>query len=357
MSWILVATMIASGCAVGMILLPLAIKLAHRYDLLDLPGRHKRHKRPVPILGGPVLFVAVWLPILVFRLVSPASFAELGQSLWYMLAGALVILLVGLSDDLSPISPYTKLASQIAAALILFMGGLQVELISTPYGSLDVGSWSILITLVWVVGLSNAINLIDGLDGLAGGICLIAGLTMLAIGQLHQVATILTMICATVGFLLPFLYYNRHPARIFLGDSGSLQLGYYFAVFSLVVPLKSFTFTALYLPLLALGVPILEAVSSLVRRLLAGKSVFRADRRHLFHYLALAGLSPGQVVWVFYVLAMFFGGFSLAMYYFNRRLVLALMLVFMVVILASFLILLLKLPGRMGNKRSARKPG
>ena len=151
---------------------------------------------------------------------------------------------------------------------MLYLGGLDVRLVSRPFGTIDIGYWSILVTVLWVVGLTNAINLIDGLDALAGGVSLIAAGFLLVIGYLYDVGAVMIFVACLAGFLLPFLYYNRPPARIFLGDSGSMQIGYYFAVFSMSVSLKSYTTAALVVPLLALGVPIMEAISSFFRRLL-----------------------------------------------------------------------------------------
>ncbi len=244
---------------------------------------------------------------------------------------------------------WVKLLAQAAAGLTIYLGGLQVELLTTPWGSIEVGRWSAFISIGWVVVLTNAINLIDGLDGLASGVSLIGAITMAVIGQMYDVGASLIFLYAMIGFLVPFLYFNRYPARIFLGDSGSMQLGYYFAVVSLVFPLKSFTFAALYVPLLTLAVPVLETVSSILRRLLAGKNVMKADRRHLFHYLALAGLSYKQVILVFYSLAVIFGLFALAMFVWDRVLVFTLLVLFMVVILGLFLILIAKLSSGKGR--------
>ena len=289
--------------------------------------------------------------ILSASLAKTELLGTISDSLLYVFLGALIIFLVGLSDDLSPLPAWVKLLAQIAAGLTLYLGGLNVELVSTPYGSVNVGWLSVIITVGWVVVLTNAINLIDGLDGLAGGVSLISAIVMGIIGQLYGVGEPLLFICAMIGFLLPFLYLNRYPARIFLGDSGSLQIGFYFAVVSLVFPIKSFTFTALYVPLLALGVPVLETLSSIIRRAISGKNLMQADRRHLFHYLALAGLSYKQTILVFYSLAAVFGFFALAMFVWDRKIVLGFLVFFMVVIFLLFLILLGKLPWR---KNSAR---
>ncbi|MEA3297274.1 MAG: MraY family glycosyltransferase [candidate division Zixibacteria bacterium] len=351
MALLLILTCMFVALIVSAIVIPALIRVAHRYRLLDPPGLHKRHKKPIPILGGLALFIAVWLSVLITSLIFPGCYDDNSASMLFIFSGALVIMLVGLADDLSPLSAWVKLAAQISIGLILYFAGLRVELLTTPYGSIDIGGLSVVITVLWVVGLTNAINLIDGLDGLAAGVCLIAAVTMSIIGQLQQAGWVLVFMYSLIGFLSLFLFYNRFPARMFLGDSGSMQIGYYFAVFSLIVPLKSFTASALYVPLLALGVPILETASSFVRRIISGKNVMRADRRHLFHYLALAGFTPRKVVLIFYILGVIFSLFALAMLFWNRVLVLVFLMVFMVVIFASFFILIAGLPARRWNGR------
>ena len=190
--------------------------------------------------------------------------------------------------------------------------------------------------------LTNGVNIIDGLDGLASGVSLIGALTMICIGSLYQVGGISVFMLLLIGFLAVFLWYNKYPAKLFLGDSGSMQLGFYFAVFSLMFPLKSYTVSALYLPLLALGVPILEIGLSFTRRLLSGKNVMKADRRHLFHYLALFGLSPNRILVIFYSLSVIYGVSAIAMFYLNRVVIFMLLVFFMVVIFAIFYIFLYK---------------
>lgn len=342
---------VSASLIVSVFAIPMAIRLGQAQGWVDIPGQHKRHKRPVPVLGGLALFVALWLTLIAAMIVFPNVFEELGTSVFYIFVGSLIILLVGFSDDLSPLPAWAKLAAQIAAGLTLYIGGIRVELLTMPWGSIEVGWWTIVITIGWVVVLTNAINLIDGLDGLASGVSLICAVTLVGIGQLYSVGAALLFIYALIGFLIPFMYFNRYPARIFLGDSGSMQIGFYFAVVSLILPIKSFTFTALYVPLLALGLPVLETISSFLRRLISGKNIMKADRRHLFHYLALAGLSYRQVIIVFYSLAFIFGLFALAMFVWDRRLVLTLLVLFMVVIFAMFLILISKSPFRRNNRQ------
>ncbi len=315
---------------------------------MDLPGHHKRHKRPTPLLGGVALFITTWLTVGVGYLLFSELFEGLSDRVFYIFLGSLIILLVGLSDDLKPLSAWVKLTAQIAAGLMLYLGGLRVVLLSIPFSAtdIDIGSFSVVLTVFWVVALTNAINLIDGLDGLASGVSLIGALCLMVIGQLYEVGAVLVFVLILIGFLSLFLWYNRYPARIFLGDSGSMQIGYYFAVFSLAIPLKSYTATALYVPLLALGLPLMEVLSSMVRRVVTGKSIMKADRRHLFHYLALFGFSRRQVVVIFYSLATVYGLFALAMFYWNRLVVFGTLVFFMVVIFALFFILLTKFPLR-----------
>ncbi|HUV30992.1 MAG TPA: MraY family glycosyltransferase [Acidobacteriota bacterium] len=339
------------GLVAGAVLVPVAMRIAVAYDLMDRPGHHKRHKKPVPILGGAAMFVSFWLAIGIAALLFPDVLGEQLPVLPYVLAGALIIFLVGLSDDLSPLSPWIKLAAQVAAGLMLYMGGMKIDPLTIPFvGSVGIGPLSILVTVLWVVGLSNAINLIDGLDGLAAGVSLIGAGTLVAVGTIYGVQPVVIFACTLIGFLAVFLWYNRYPARIFLGDSGSLQLGYYFAVISLLVPIRTLTAAALYLPLLTLGVPILETVVSLSRRLVAGRSLMKADRRHLFHYLSLAGLSPRTVVILFYGLSLAFGVFTVAMIYLNRRWVFGFLVLFMVVISVAFYIFMTTL------SRSRKRP-
>ncbi len=346
MSYLFEFTSITVSLFTALILTPILIRISHTYRILDYPGEHKRHKRPVPLLGGVVLFVSVWMSVFISRLLFADMFSGLSVIILYIFFGSLIIFLVGLSDDLKPLPAWIKLIAQIASALLLYLGGVDVEFLTTPFGSIELGHYSIIITILWVVMLTNAINLIDGLDGLATGVSLIGAITMLVIGIMYQIGGILVFILALIGFFLIFLYYNRYPAKIFLGDSGSMQIGFYFAVFSLLFPLKSYTFSALYLPLLALGVPLLEVISSFTRRLMSGKNIMKADRRHLFHYLALFGLSPSRVVLVFYLLAIVYGACAIAMFYWDRVIVFAILLFFMVVIFSIFYIFISKLASR-----------
>ncbi|MEE8578203.1 MAG: MraY family glycosyltransferase [candidate division Zixibacteria bacterium] len=341
-SGIALAVLLSVGLAA--LLLPLAIRLGHKYQFLDMPGKHKRHRKPTPMVGGPVLLLVLWPSLLIAGTLFPELFGQLSTSFGYVLAGALIIALVGFSDDLTPLSAWIKLAAQVSAGLVLYLGGLRIDPLTIPfYGPVWLGDYSVIVTLFWVIMLTNAINLLDGLDGLASGVSLVAALVLAIVGFLYDVGAVVLMASTLSGFLAVFLFYNYHPARTFLGDSGSLQIGYYFAVISLLVPIRSYTAAALYLPLLSLALPLLETGTAVVRRVVSGKSIMRADRRHLFHLLALAGLSGRQVVSLFYILSVVFGLFTLAMYYLNRIWVVTILALFMVVIFGAIFILLTNL--------------
>jgi UDP-GlcNAc:undecaprenyl-phosphate GlcNAc-1-phosphate transferase len=320
------------------------IALCRRYSLFDHPRRHKRHKVPVPTLGGTAILIAFWVGIIVYLLLDTEAFPGIRTSLPNILIGSLLIYGVGLADDLRPVSAWVKLAAQVAAGLLLYFGGLSINLLSLPIlGTTALNGLSVVITVFWVIALSNAINLIDGLDGLAAGVSLIAAAAMMVVGIIYMIDSVILFSLVLEGALLAFWFFNRYPARVFLGDCGSLLIGYIFAVISLVVPIKSFTTAALFMPLVVLGVPLTETVSSFLRRLAAGKNVMKADRRHIFHYLAYAGLSHRQIVYLFYLSGLFFGLISIGMLLFNRMLVLSLLLLFMVVIFVIYFIFMTRM--------------
>lgn len=339
-------------------LLPLAIAAGHRWGALDKPGAHKRHEEPVPFLGGTVLFVVVWAVLLSLHRWTGTPVDSRSGAIDVVFVGALVVFVLGFIDDIRPLAAWIKLLVQVAVGALLYYGGLGVELLIWPTGEIATGVLALPITVAWVVLLTNAINLIDGLDGLAAGVSFIGGVSIVTVAFLRgNPSTEVTIIWVLLGFLAIFWWHNRHPARIFLGDSGSLQIGYYFAAFTLMVNFKSFAASALYVPLLALGVPIIEAFSSFVRRLASGRSVMQADHRHLFHYLSLAGLSRRRVLWTFYGLSVIFGFFAVAMEYWNRMLVLGFLGGFMAAVMIGFLMTVLRLPERLRRvRRNGRGP-
>lgn len=335
MNWFdLLKIFLIAGVTVGL-MAPLLVRLCFRAGLLDMPGRHKRHHFPTPNLGGVAIFVGFWAAILIAYRIFPILSLELGRSFYFVVAGGLIIFLIGLIDDISDLSAPYKLLFQTIVGLLLYFGGLKITVLFIPlYGPTELGYLSLPVTLLWLVGLTNCINLIDGLDGLAAGVSSIASLALLFVGIYLNMASVMAFAAAMIGACLVFLYFNHYPAKLFMGDSGALSLGYLFAVITILFPIKSYATAAIFIPLVALGVPIIETVVSFMRRTISGQPFYRADNRHLFHYLVNSGLSKRQVVWLFYVLSGVFAVFAGAMFIFNRRIVVTVLLVFMVVIFA-----------------------
>ncbi len=323
-----------AGIVTGL-LVPVICRFGFRWGVLDMPGRHKRHRFPTPNLGGISIFLGFWVAVLISYQRYPGLSSELGQFFYFLVAGGIIVFLIGLIDDLSGLSAPVKLIVQIVTGLILYAGGLKISILYVPIlGPVELGVLSFPVTLFWLVGVTNSINLIDGLDGLAAGVSAIAALTLLFVGVALNLATVVVFTSAMIGTCLVFLYFNHYPARIFMGDSGSLFIGYLFAVISIIFPIKSYTAAAVFVPLVALGVPILETLVSFVRRTATGRKFYSADNRHMFHYLSMLGMSKWQVVWLFYLLSAIFAILSGAMFIVNKRIVISILVVFMVVILA-----------------------
>jgi UDP-GlcNAc:undecaprenyl-phosphate GlcNAc-1-phosphate transferase len=321
-----------SGFFAGL-MIPILCRFCFRAGFLDLPGEHKRHKFPTPNLGGIAIFLAFWITVIFAYNHYQPLHHELFPVFFYIFAGGVLVFLTGLIDDLSGLSALFKLTAQVVVGLILYQGGLRISILYIPlHGPVGLDMLSLPVTLLWLVGLINSINLIDGLDGLAAGVSAIAALALLFVGISYNLVTVMVFSVVVIGATLVFLFFNNYPARIFMGDSGSLFLGYIFAVISILFPIKSYTTAAIFIPLLALGVPVIETVASFWRRVITGQRFYKADNRHLFHFIETLGFSKAKVVWAFYFLSAVFAVSSGAMIIFDRRLVFTILVVFMVVI-------------------------
>lgn len=302
----------AAALVGSLLLTPLVAALARSRGWLDQPdGARKLHTIPVPRCGGVAVFaafVAAWC--------LAASFAgsELDlESAPPLLLAATIVMLAGLVDDVRGLSPFAKILAQAAAGLLLFAAGYRVETIGVPWGgTVDLGLLALPVTLAWVVGMSNAFNLIDGLDGLAAGVALVATVTLVAVAASNGRTTTLVLTAALAGALLGFLRYNFNPAKVFLGDSGSLTVGFLLAAFAISGNLKSRTIIAVAVPLVALALPIFDACLAMLRRLIRGGEVFRADRDHIHHRIVRLGLTPRRAVMVLYAVSVLLGSLALA---------------------------------------------
>lgn len=292
-------------------LTPAARRLALAAGVVDRPNERSVHRQPVPLLGGLAVFAAVSAAV-----GGPALAGRLEGPVAGILLGGLAMVLVGLLDDLVALRPAVKLAGQVLAAAVLPACGVRIDYLSNPFGDgmLTLGALAVPLTILWTVALVNVMNLADGLDGLAAGIAAIASLTLLLAGamQPYTPALALVLAAALAGAGVGFLPYNFHPARVFLGDAGSLGLGYLLAATSIVGYLKSPAAMTLAVPVLALGLPILDTGLAIYRRWRRGTPIARADREHLHHRLLQLGLSQREVALAMYAVSGWLGVSALA---------------------------------------------
>ena len=285
---------------------PLVKNYCEEHELYDMPGPRKIHKFPIPRLGGIAIFSAYFLGLLPGFLLLPDLLWGNIKAITGIFLGGTIIFTLGLVDDLKGVKPLAKLGWQIVACLVLIAFGVKLELVNIPFYKLvDVGLWGIPLTLIWMIAITNTINLIDGLDGLAAGVSAIIAISFLILSQVMGLALPSLLAAGVIGITLAFLKYNYFPASIFMGDSGSLFLGFIFGVTSLFWP-KSFATVVMFIPIIALGVPIIEFSTTLFRRLFAGKKIYVADKRHIFHYLLDIGVPEKVTVWLFYLVSIQF---------------------------------------------------
>jgi UDP-GlcNAc:undecaprenyl-phosphate GlcNAc-1-phosphate transferase len=302
---------LALALATGILTLtltPVVMALARRTGALDHPGPRRIHREPVPTLGGLAFIVAVlgvaWLAR---ALPGPAREFDMRPLLGLTLA-TIPLLALGLADDLRGAGPWTKLAVQACAAMVLVHFGYGVPLLTNPFGApISLGILSGPLAVVWVLLVVNAINLIDGLDGLASGVVLIAAATLWWVGRSHADIYVMFIASLLIGSTLGFLRWNFPPARIFMGDTGSQFLGLTLAAAALLENRKETAAVTLLFPLVAMGVPIADSLLAFVRRLGSGRHVFHADREHIHHRLLGLGLSPRGTLLVLWGLCAVFG--------------------------------------------------
>ncbi len=317
----------AVSITLSLLLTPPVIRLAYKLGAVDKPDPRKIHKLPTPRLGGLATFGSFMITLVVIHYAVPGSGlgAFFTKFSWLGLSISLVtILILGACDDMWTLKPGQKFLVQFVAGALVYVAGFKIGSVTNPFtgGVLSLGLFSLPITVIWVVGITNAFNLIDGLDGLAAGISAIAGLTIAAIALLHGDQTTAEVAIILVGAVLGFLRYNFNPAKVFWGDSGSLFVGFMLAVLSINSSTKGTTAFSMIVPILALGVPVMDTSLAMLRRILRSflpgqslpattlrklHSMFLPDRRHIHHQLLARGLSQRDAVFVLYVVSCAFG--------------------------------------------------
>lgn len=298
---------LAAALVVSFLMTPVVKSFAYKVGAVDVPKDARRmHKVPIPRLGGMAIFIGFMFSVLLL-----GSVRGNGQ-LQSILLGSVIIVVLGAVDDIIALPAMLKFVVQIAAALIPALNGVVIQAFSNPnifsqhlYWVL--GPLSVPFTVLWIVAITNAVNLIDGLDGLANGVSAISAATMLVIALLASEAEVAIVMAALVGACAGFMPYNLNPAKMFMGDTGATFLGYILATMSIQGLFKFYAVISFAVPFLILGLPIFDTAFAFIRRLAHGQSPMHADRGHIHHRLIDMGLSQKQAVAILYVISAMLG--------------------------------------------------
>lgn len=304
----------AVAMVVALLVTPLVILLAEKTGAMDAPNARKVHKKPIPRIGGLAIYAGFMAAIIFVAAKFGLDGEQVKETVGLILSGSLIVA-VGLIDDYKNLPAKVKLLGQILAAAVLVLGfDVRIDFVTDPFGDYIYLEWfAIPATMFWLVGLTNTVNLIDGLDGLAAGVAAIASFTILLIALEQNFILVAVMTAALAGAAVGFLKYNFHPARIFMGDTGSMFLGFMLAGISVTGAVKSVATIALIVPIFALGLPILDTTFAIVRRLRGGVPIFKPDKGHLHHRLLGVGFTQCQAVLLMYVISALFGLSAIAL--------------------------------------------
>ncbi len=303
--WLRVLLTIAVAFVVAFATTPIVKAFAQKVGAMDNPGEARRiHTHPIPRMGGMAIFLGF--------LVSVILFAEITKPVQGILIGCVIIVAVGVLDDIVSLRWLFKLIAQVVAAVIAVAHGVTIEGIMNPNvfaaeNTLLIGYLSIPVTVLWIVGITNAVNLIDGLDGLACGVSAISSVTMLIVALMVAEPNVALLLAALAGGCLGFIPYNFNPAKIFMGDTGALLLGYVLATVSILGLFKFYAVMTFLVPVMALALPLFDTLFAIFRRVLHGQNPMAPDRGHLHHRLIDHGLSQKQAVAVLYSLSAMMG--------------------------------------------------
>lgn len=297
---------------------PIVKKIAIKVNAIDVPKDERRvHNKPIPVMGGLAIYIAFVLGVILYNGILTKS--QLG-----IIIGATIIVMGGILDDVKELKPKYKILIQVIAAICILQSGIRISIVTNPfrefYPYLSVGWIHIPITIIWIVGVTNAFNLIDGLDGLAAGIAFISCVTLMIVSLINGRLEAAFLTAVLSGAILGFLPYNFNPASIFMGDTGSQLLGFLLAAISIEGAIKSATAFVIAVPILAFGLPIYDTLFAMIRRKVNGKSIMQADKGHLHHRLLNMGMSQKQAVIIMYLISAVLGGIAIiAMKISNQR--------------------------------------
>lgn len=289
-----------------LIITPTVRKLALRVKAIDVPKDKRRvHEKPIPRMGG----LGIYITFLIFAL----GIYYNNRQVYGILIGSTIIVAMGIVDDIYQIRPLYKIIFQILAVSVLLFFGISIKNITVPFSnfnSISTGYFGIIFTYIWVIGVTNAINLIDGLDGLACGVSCISSLTLFVVALISGRYTTATLTIILAGSCIGFLRYNFNPASIFMGDTGSQFLGFVLAAISTQAAVKSVATVSIIIPIMALGLPIFDTLFAMLRRKINKRPIMEADRGHLHHKLLDKGLSHRRAVVTMYIVSAVMGFFA-----------------------------------------------
>lgn len=292
---------------ISFVLTPIVRAAALRAGLVYMPNARTVHTQPMPVLGGVAIFVAFVATVL--------HRAGLGQDLLGLFLGLAIIFVVGVRDDIRELAPLPKFLGQAAAAAVAVYLGIRIEFVTNPFGPgmIYLGPWGIPLTFFWILAMTNVVNFLDGLDGLAAGVSSIASAALFVVAAARGQALAATLAIALAGSAVGFLPYNFNPAKIFMGDAGAMLLGFAIAAVSVEGALKGAATIALVIPMFTLGVPILDTAFAIARRVHNGTPFYQADREHLHHRLLDKGFSHRGAVVFIYLLSGVLASFAVLM--------------------------------------------
>lgn len=307
------------------VITPYTMRLAHKVGAIDLPGERKIHKKPIPRLGGLAIITGFLLSVLYLlfilnleKTINLDGTEKYGIKLIGFLLGIIILGITCFIDDSKNIPAWVKLLAQVLAAVIVVASGIRIDMIVIPFMEKNItlnNIFSYILTIGWIIGITNAINLIDGLDGLSSGISLISCISLLIIFATNDSSILsIILITALAGGIVGFLPFNFNPAKTFVGDVGSNFLGFSLAVISILGVAKTYTVIVLIAPLIVLGLPIFDTIFAIFRRIIKGKSlkaVFKPDKGHLHHRLMAKGYTQKQAVLILYGLSATLGMFAI----------------------------------------------
>lgn len=321
--WVLLLFFLVS-LGMSLFLVPRVIRIAVSKGFVDKPDERKMHKEPVPYGGGVAVSLSFFLVILIG--ISVLYFKGYSFSsrdllvLGAFLLGGMMAAMTGFVDDVASLRPLHKLLLQILSVFAVIPFGVAITFVSNPFGEGVIylhKAVVVLVTLFWIVGIMNAVNLLDGLDGLLGGVTVISAFVFLIVSFMKGNLLIAGVMVVLAGSALGFLKYNFYPAKIFMGDTGSLFIGMIFAIASVIGGLKTTTTVAILIPFLIMGLPIVDTCWAIIRRAKNRQPIFKADKGHIHHRLLAMGMTQKQAVLFIYGINILLGGIALAICYFT----------------------------------------